>query len=303
MRVEVPGPSGGTLIHIDENLDTCRKLTEGRARMDTAALRLRQEAGADRRGHVIRSMQPMLQPQIYAKMLLAWDASEKYMVISIPVPDGDAADGAMQGWWIGTTITPATIDAGKCVQVTMSSCSAGCVRNTGLPCEHLFALFRRLPNFNAVPVDLVDPFYRVPGSEDSSDSEEDVFVDASSAGADDYEPGGPPEPPAAMATTRRNIPAGDRWGLTMAACRQVCEMARWSTAACEEAIALIEGVAQTLADKYSQRPEAGSAVDATTGQVILNPVLPGARGRPKRARVRGAANCAPSSRNRPIGTT
>ena len=172
----------------------------------------------------------------------------------------------------------------------MCSCSEGCVRNTGLPCEHLFALFRKLPNFNAVPVDLVDPFYRIPRSGDDSDSEDDVFVDASSAGTDDYEPGEPAEPPAAKDTTRRNIPAGDRWGLTMAACRQVCEIARWSTPACEEAIALVQGVAQTLAEKYSRRAEAGSAVDAATGQVILNPVLPGARGRSKRARHRGAAN-------------
>ena len=115
-------------------------------------------------------------------------------------------------------------------------------------------------------------------------------MDASSAGADDYEPGEPPEPPAAMATTRRHIPAVDRWGLAMAACRQICEMARWSTSACEEALTLIGGVAGTLAEKYSRRAEAGSAVDPTTGQIILNPVIPGANGRHKCARVHGAAN-------------
>ena len=147
--------------------------------------------------------------------------------------------------------TDADIAAEQCVRVTMCSCSEGCVRNTGLPCEHLFALFRKLPNFNA---SLSTSSTRSTGSSiwRRSRPEDDVFVDASSAAPTTTSPASPrnrpPRRTRPVATSPPATAGASRWPRA-AGCARI---ARWSTPACE-AIALVQGVAQTLAEALSAR--------------------------------------------------
>ena len=285
------------LLVLVKHIDTLRKFMDGRRRVKTEVRRRDQEMKRDGYPPALESIRKLVSPSAFEKMMEGWADSEGWVCREILEEEteggADEQDNAthpapLRRFRVGTK---ADVDKGRAVVASLTTCSARCMTNMGLPCRHVMRVHKKL-DMETMSLDLVHPFWRtgdgVGDEEEESESDDGDYYDAPAAV--DFEAGETPVEPE-EAPRGEMIGRDDRFRAVMQACRGLAEVGKRSRPAFEDVIGGVEELIAQLDEKHSRRREGTRAAgkDPITGEMVMNPTQEKkGRGRTQTKRKRGA---------------
>ena len=285
------------LLELVKYIDAQRKFMEGRKRVRTEVKLRDQEYRSGGYPPVLEAVRVSLSPGAFELLLEWWESATPWVCREIEEENVDATEAggevdgapvtAVRRFRVGTTTD---LSKDRAVEATMSTCSARCPQNWGLPCAHILRVHQAM-NAESMSLELVHPFWRRVGGnggemESESESDED-YHDAPAAM--DFEAGEAAEEPE-QAARGEGVRRNERFAAVMQAARRLAELAKGSREKFADVLQEMEQAEARLEAKYAvtrERPGA-AGTDPVTGEVVMNPSqVRRARGRTDSRRKRG----------------